>query len=41
MCDNANELDVLVTLFDNPGDDEQEPENSAMGSKCEADGDDE
>nr|DAP71745.1 MAG TPA: hypothetical protein [Caudoviricetes sp.] len=41
MCDNENELDVRVTLVDNPGDDKQEPENSTIGSKCEADGDDE
>lgn len=39
MDDDTNELDTLVTLFDNAGDDEQEPEDSAMGSKYEADGD--
>lgn len=39
MDDNTNELDTLVTLFDNAGDDEQEPEDSTMGSKYVADGD--
>lgn len=39
MDDNTSELDTLVTLFDNAGDDEQEPEDSVMGSKYVADGD--
>lgn len=39
MDDSTNELDTLVTLFDNAGDDEQKPEDSTMGSKYEADGD--
>lgn len=39
MDDNTSELDTLVTLFDNAGDDEQEPEDSTMGSKYETDGD--
>ncbi len=25
----------IKTMFDEPGEGEQEPENSAMGSKCE------
>lgn len=25
----------VTTMFDEPGEGEQEPENSAMGSKCE------
>ena len=39
MDENTGELDMLVTLFDNAGDDEQEPEDSAMGSKYVDEGD--
>lgn len=28
----------IETIFDEPGDDEQEPENSSMGSKVVGDG---
>lgn len=39
MDETTGALDTLTTLFDNAGDDEQEPEDSVIGSKYEADGD--